>query len=304
MLVIAAFVSIRAWDDTGHKLSARIAWEVMTPAARERASQLLKAAPENSDLSVIYNAFDGRSEDVRRLELFMYASTWPDVVRNRDFKVRYETYHKSNWHYADFFFGEDGKIIKDFPEPSGVAIPKLKDFEHVFRSETTTEGDKAVAIAWFLHVAGDIHNPLHNASRVTDLEPKGDQGGNLFYLEPARDDGSWRLNLHSFWDSQITRNIPRRNDACDADYLEPIAAVQFALHPVSSFDLKLGSYKEWSREGFDLLPGTVYGKGLKRDSLPDEEYRTKAFRIAMERLALAGYRIGKTLNSAFDPSAQ
>lgn len=299
LLAAASF----GWDDAGHKLSARIAWEVMTPAARERAVKILLSAPEDSDLSVLYNSFGGRPEEVIRLELFTYASTWPDVVRNRSFAARYEKYHKSNWHYGDIFWGEDGKALKDFPEPSGIAVRKLADFERTLRSADSTDADKAIALAWFLHVAGDLHNPLHNASRVTATEPKGDQGGNLFYLEPAKDDGSWRLNLHSFWDSQITRNVPRDATESDTDYLEPIARIDLALNPPAIFEekLKLGDYVAWNLEGFSYLPTTVYANGLVRERIPDEVYNAVAFRLSLEQLALAGYRIGETLNSIFDP---
>lgn len=292
------------WDDAGHKLSARIAWEVMTPAARERAVKILLSAPEDSQLSVLYNAFGGRPEAAIKLELFMHASTWPDVVRNRNFPVRYEKYHKSNWHYGAIFWGEDGKVIKDFPEPSGVAVEKLGDFEKTLRNADSSDADKAIALAWFLHVAGDLHNPLHNASRVTVSEPKGDQGGNMFYLEPAKEDGSWRLNLHSFWDSQITRNIPREGAACDTDYLEPILKTELALNPQVLFEerLKLGDYAAWNREGFGYLAEIVY-RGLERDRLPDAVYNAKAFRMSLDQLAFAGYRMGETLNSIFDPGA-
>lgn len=293
------------WDDMGHKLSVMIAWEVMTPAARERAIKILLSAPEDSHLSVQYSGFSARSESVRQLELFMFASTWPDVVRNRDFENRYRKYHKSNWHYGDIFWEGDGKIMKDFPEPSGVAIAKLAEFEASLGSTQVSDGEKAIALAWFLHVAGDIHNPLHNASRVTPTEPKGDQGGNLFYLEPAKTDGSWRFNLHSFWDGQITRSIPRENDACDVDYLKPIAKMSFAMYGNDHFKnrLKLSDYADWNSEGFAFLAPKVY-KGLARDSMPDEAYSNRAFALAFEQISLAGHRIGNTLNAVLDPQHQ
>nr|MCU0240609.1 hypothetical protein [Pyrinomonadaceae bacterium] len=89
-----------AWDDTGHKLTTYIAWQQMSPQAREKAFKILMSAPEDSDLSVFYLQ-GGRSEEAKRLELFMIASTWADIVRDRDFKVRYQKYHRGTWHYLD-----------------------------------------------------------------------------------------------------------------------------------------------------------------------------------------------------------
>lgn len=304
IILLLSTTGVFAWDDAGHQLSAMIAWEVMTPAAREKAFRILLAAPEDSDLSVPYNAFSSRSEAVKRLELFMFAGTWPDVVRNRAFENRYRKYHKSNWHYGGIFWKGFGEVLKDFPEPSGIAVEKLADFEKALRAEDTPAAEKAIALAWFLHVAADLHNPLHNASRVTDTEPKGDQGGNMFYLEPPKTDGSWRLNLHSYWDGQITRNLPRENDACDIDYLRPIARMALASYPASRFEgaLKISRYDEWNQEGFAKLALSVYGL-LMRDELPGEKYANESFRLAFEQLAFAGHRMGTTLNEIFDPQA-
>src|SRR5256885_14208137 len=54
---------------------------------------------------------------------------------------------------------------------------------------------RAVALAWVMHLVGDIHQPLHSSSRVTPAEPlpKGDEGGNTFHLDDNR-------NLHAYWD--------------------------------------------------------------------------------------------------------
>lgn len=304
-VMIAVFaVSVSAWDDTGHKVTAYIAWHQMSPEAREKAFQLLLKAPEDSDLSVFYNAFDSRSSGVKKLELFMIAATWADIVRNRDFKVRYEKYNQSNWHYADIFWKQTGtkaEVLENFPEESGLAIPKLSDFLETLRDPQAADADKAVALAWFLHVGGDIHNPLHNASRVTDLEPKGDQGGNMFLLSPPDAPRESRLNLHSFWDSLITRSLPRKNDACDADYFAATAKTVMSEFPYSKMEarIKPGNFQAWHNEGFNLLTTEVYTAGLQRNQMPPKDYQKKSFRIGREQIALAGYRLGETLEQIF-----
>ncbi len=67
--IAAIFVaSVSAWDDTGHKLKAYIAWEQMSPQAREKAIKILLSAPEDSDLSVFYLQ-DSRSAAAKQREL-------------------------------------------------------------------------------------------------------------------------------------------------------------------------------------------------------------------------------------------
>ena len=292
------------WDEVGHKLTAYIAWDQMAPEVRERVFKILLSAPENSDLNVHYNAFNSRSNSVRKRELFMFASIWPDVIRDPGFEVRNKTYNHANWHYGDIFWKQEGGrsvILKDFDGQGGLAVSKLYDFEKTLRDPNASDAEKAIVLAWFLHVGGDIHNPLHNASRVTDTEPKGDQGGNLVTLRPGNQQGVRRINLHGYWDSIIQNYKPRKNDACDIQYLVPIAKKMMKKFPYSRIRkrLKLNNYKHWSIEGFNLLSGSVYTSAIVRNQLPSEKYRKRAFKTAQEQIALAGYRLGETLNQIF-----
>lgn len=291
-----------AWDDVGHKLTAYIAWQHMTPDVRERVFKILLDAPEDSHLSTPYDAFNSRSEEIKRLELFMFASIWPDVIRNRAFEVRNKKYNQSNWHYGDIFWRQEGgkaNILADFKGAGGLAVSKLSDFEKIMRDPSYKDEEKAIAIAWFLHVGGDLHNPLHNASRVTDTEPEGDQGGNLFVLVP-RTDSSFGINLHSYWDSIISRVKPRKNDLWHTRYLAPIARKFMKKHKRGSMDgrLNIGNYAYWNTEGFQFLDSVVY-RDVERGSLPSKKYRKRAFLVSREQITLAGYRLAETLNRIF-----
>ena len=305
LLIVFTFFSVSAqgWDEVGHKITGIIAWQHMTPEAREKAFALLNSAPEDSDLNVLYDRFNSRSEQIKKMELFMFATSWSDRVRDRSFDVRFKNYNQGDWHYAAIFWKQkNGKatIIEDFPEESGKAIPKMYDFEKILRSPGYKDGEKAIALAWFLHVGGDIHNPVHNASRVTENSPKGDQGANRFTLVP-RTETQRGLNLHGYWDSIIRRNKPRKNDACDTDYLSPIAKKIMKKYPYSKMQsrLALGDYKQWNMEGYKLLTEAVYTPDLKRNQIPSKKYNKRAYKIAREQIALAGYRLGESLNRIF-----
>ncbi len=299
-IFICTTFTVFAWDDTGHKLTAFIAWEQMSPPVREKVIKLLLSAPEDSDLSVFYLQ-DSRSDEIKKRELFMIASTWADIVRDKKFKVRYEKYNESNWHYADTFWREvNGKIeiLDNKEESGGKALQKLFSFDKLLRDVNSTNSEKAIAIAWILHLGGDIHQPLHTSARVTDLEPKGDQGGNLFLLSPKDAQGENRLNLHWYWDSIVGRNIPRQNDACDSDYLPSIAKKITKKYSFSKMQnrLELGQFDKWQQESFKLASTEVFPPTLKRFEVPSDSYKKRAFAISQEQLALAGYRLGQMLN--------
>ncbi|MEO7539313.1 MAG: S1/P1 nuclease [Pyrinomonadaceae bacterium] len=289
------------WDDTGHKITAYVAWMTMTPAARERVFKILLEAPEDSDIATFYLSYNSRSEESRRREYFMLMASWADIVRDKKIEARYAKYHKSNWHYYDtFWMWKDGKaVVEDKREEGGVALPKLIEFDLLIRG-TAPDAEKAVAIAWMEHLIGDLHQPLHTSARVTTSNPKGDQGGNLFLLTPKGTKRDQQLNLHSFWDGIIGKNMPNDKDLCEADYLNPIADDIMRQYPLAKYQdkLQMGSMDTWQKESFEIATREVY-RDVKWFELPSDKYRKKALKISEERMALAGYRMGALFNQVF-----
>jgi len=61
-ILLAIFVSgaifpVFGWHDEGHKLTGYIAWQRMTPTTREAVIRILRAAPEDSDISAFYPVY-------------------------------------------------------------------------------------------------------------------------------------------------------------------------------------------------------------------------------------------------------
>ena len=55
---------------------------------------------------------------------------------------------------------------------------------------------KSYDLTWLLHLVGDVHQPLHCATRVSSAQPAGDWGGNPVNICSP----SCRGELHAFWD--------------------------------------------------------------------------------------------------------
>jgi len=296
-------LAVPAWDEVGHKITAYIAWQQMTPTTRERVIRTLLAAPEDSQLATFYVSFGSRTEESRKREYFMLAATWADIIRDRAFDTRYKKYNHSNWHYSDTFWRSTGGNIEFLPpraEESGLASPKLVELSDIIRG-SASDAQKAIAIAWLEHLIGDIHQPLHTSARVTELEPKGDQGGNLFLLTSKDTPRDKQENLHWFWDSIVVRNQPNSEDACDADYIDPTAHKIMKKYTVAKLQPRLNpaNFEAWKKESLDLAATEVYSPDLKRFEMPSPAYKKKALKIAEERLALAGYRMAEVFNSVF-----
>lgn len=294
-----------AWSYTGHKLTGYIAWQRMSPAARDAVIKILRDAPEDSHLSALYLPYGSQADEVRKRDYFMLTTTWADIVREREFETRYKKYHRGNWHYSDTFWSRDNGAIQVLkaPEDGGLALERLREYEALIRSPASNAA-KAVAIAWIQHLIGDIHQPLHTSARVTESEPKGDQGGNFFLLTPQGTPRPQQENLHWFWDSVIERNIPNTKNDCDADFLIPIAEKMMKSYPYEKVRGRLdpGNFTGWIAESLRLAQVEVFSPDLIRFQKPAEKYKKKAFDVSRERITMAGYRMGDLFNTVFGGS--
>lgn len=292
-----------AWNATGHKVVARIAWEKMQPQTRRRVMALMSLAPPDANLTSMLPA-DGRSFAIRQRELFMLAATWPDVIRSDDFPERKVKYHRSIWHFTNFFWRQQDGLAVDVAElqPEEINIvDRLSFLEAEVVNERVAASQRAIDVAWILHLIGDIHQPLHTSARVTDTEPTGDQGGNLFLLTPKDTPPRDAKRLHGYWDDILNKSITRRGNENDLEYASRIATMIMQRHPQSKMRarLKEGQYVDWAVEGLTSAKTSVYPPWLNRFEKPSERYRKLAFSISEPAVAIAGYRLAATLDRLF-----
>ncbi|HZH34579.1 MAG TPA: S1/P1 nuclease [Pyrinomonadaceae bacterium] len=303
LLLFSALFAATAqgWDDTGHKIIGEIAWQKMTPAARDKAVAVLMGAPEDSDILTLLPS-DSRPLALRRQQMFYTMTYWADLMRSEQFPKRRKEFHHGTWHYLDTFWREANgriEIVTEMKADDENAVERLFKFDKTLSDAGESKTDKAIALAWILHLAGDIHQPLHCSARVTPEEPKGDHGGNTFLLAPAAKPGDRPDNLHWYWDSVVTRNIKRvGDDECDSDYIPRLAAGIMKKHPQQRFaaGIKPGKYDQWQQEGYLITTKELYPASLKRNQAPPESYRKRALAISEQQMALAGYRIADMLN--------
>lgn len=292
-----------AWNSTGHEVVARIAWENMQPSTRIKVIRLLAQAPSDSDIVSVFPQ-DDRPALIRERDFFVLTSIWADIVRDDDMPERKAKYHHSNWHYTNFFWeqknGQAIDVTTMHPEATNI-VERLQALQASVRSADGDAANRAIALAWIVHLVGDIHQPLHTSARVTELEPKGDQGGNLFLLTPIGTPSEKTRRLHGFWDNILSDNIPRLKDEADPAYANRIASIIMHQFPRSGFKSRLnpGQFDEWAGEGLATAKRSAYPKSLKRFRTPSANYRRMAFDTSRQAVALAGYRLANLLDSLF-----
>jgi len=290
-ILTAAVLALPAsalWDAAGHRTVAAIAWEHMTPRARARAVELLLHGPALANFASLRPA--GASEAARDRALFLNAATWADLVRNRN--QAWHVYHHPTWHYADFYWDVENRQPRDIPGtgPDSLnAVERIVALRATLVDSSAADTTRAVALAWLLHLVGDIHQPLHCSSRVSPDEPlpHGDAGGNTFRLDDDR-------NLHGYWDRILDEAIAPEPGEDSIAYASRIAQRSERTEPrvTSSADVS-----GWAQEGLRIAQTVVYA-GVSRGTAPSADYEAEALRVSEGRIALAGYRLAALLNEA------
>jgi len=283
-----------AWNATGHHIVAYIAYQRLTPATRARVDALLKKHPDYAQFA------KGAPEDpaLRARDVFMVASVWPDTIRGdpRFWDDTRADAHPTpaiagfpdmkrhtTWHYYDTPYAPDHAHTTKQPPPSALSeLPRLI-------REISKASDELAAydLPWIEHVAGDVHQPLHDIGRFLKSTGKSDAGGNGVFIAP-------RGNLHSVWDGAAG------NDSSDA-YVIKYADEAVAEYPAPRRIEK--NPKKWIAEGARLAETSVYTFGLENGTrehpvtLPDG-YLDNAHRVARRQVAVAGYRLAAVLNNS------
>ena len=290
-----------------------IAWDELTPEARAKAGALLEKHPQYKEYLKDESA---TTEEEGRKLAFLTASTWPDIVRRPVGKNR--LYHHGTWHYVDFPFVvgtlADGKQP---PAPSaewkpgdepGNALQALEKCTNDLKDPKASDEQKAIALAWVLHLVGDIQQPLHATTLFSTEFPEGDRGGNSFMVTA----GGSVTNLHSLWDGLLGRYESVKVIREQADKIEK-------EHPRTEVAalLKATTFKSWADESYGEAKEVVYLNGKlaavssaqlnadKTIAVPEvpKDYLENARALARTKMALGGYRLADCLNGIFGEGA-
>jgi len=302
-----------AWNATGHKLVAAIAYQHLTPKARSRVDDLLRHHPDYGTLL----AKDAPSDpEGRALAAFLNAATWPDVIRGNDPRFYDESRKNSNptpllpgfpdmgrhagWHFIDIGFSPDATPVEPPVVPN--ALTELRRLLREYRTlPNSPQGLTRLAydLPWIEHLVGDVHQPLHCTSRFTKELPHGDAGGNRVFVSPGR-------NLHSLWDnaadSRMAESSEKSGENGTGDKIIVKNSERIAAQHPRPKRLSRNP-KQWVEESFNLDKSEVYTFGLENGSrehpvaLP-AGYEENARRVAEVRIAWAGYRLAEVLNGS------
>jgi hypothetical protein len=301
------------WNHTGHKVVAELAWRDLSAGQRKAAGDLLRQHPHYA-LLLATNVPAGVDTNEWA---FLNAAVWPDMVRpargeDREKPAEITKYHRSPWHYINIPYvwpSDSSKIsASSFTTPPTNILWALSNQLDVLRDPKASAPDRAVSLCWVLHLVGDLHQPLHAATMLSEKFPRGDMGGNSLGVH----DGHAPLNLHSFWDQILG----------DSDtYIGITLLSDIIVFASQNEPTKMSEYKHdktigsWADESFAAAIAFAYDEGHlqfvdARDSQSGKvraadvphlkaTYIINANDVSRRRISLAGKRLGDLLKKSF-----
>lgn len=206
---------------------------------------------------------------------------WPDQIRGQQ-----KWFHTKPWHYINI---KDQERFADLRRsPRGDVLSALNQSYRQLKNSKTDSQQRREALAFFLHLVGDIHQPLH-VGRYSDL------GGNRIGIKWLGKNK--RRNLHWAWDSGLIQDDQLTVDQYSALLGAPTAHQR---------DNWLGqNFLDWAAES-KILRAQVYEFGQPAQKGPvtiDRLYIERTKPLIKKRLLMAGVRLADCLNRIFDVEA-
>ena len=234
-------------------------------------------------------------------EYLAEVANWPDYIKSeKGWKFA------DSWHYTTVHpdqtvqdmkteYGTDSKI-NDATEAidlmiailngDATATTLLEDLMTKNKARPLQNSTKATALAFLVHLIGDIHQPLH-------VGKNKDQGGNKISVMYFRE----RKNLHGIWDSDIIEH-ERLSYTEFSTFINKLSAEEVRKYQKSTPE-------QWASESIEIredIYNTLYDYTDRETGLPSLSwnYQHDNLPVIEKRLVLAGVRLAGILNELFD----
>jgi nuclease S1 len=250
----------RAWGAEGHRIVCEIAWQRLTPQAREFVTSLLR---DEAD------------------PVFPRTCTWADEVRGTTHR------HTATYHYVNIPAGVAGfDMQRDCGDPARRCIVwAIHHYAGILADASQPYRERNEALKFLAHFVGDLHQPLHTG------RPE-DRGGNdirvTFFDETGPE--ARPFNLHSVWDTSMLRLAG--HSWPQSAYLLNAQITPLDLERWQTLDV-VG----WTNESYHIADGYGYGQ-LPEDRRIANRYYRPALGYSEVRLQQAGARLAYLLNHA------
>lgn len=237
-----------AWGQVGHDATCQIAENHLSRKARKCIAKVL----------------DGKS--------IVYWSNWLDNASHHP-----EYSYASTWHYKNIDEGQEYKDVPPFE--TGDIVTALNDMMAKLKSHKLSKEEEALSLKIFVHLMGDLHQPMH-------LAHKSDLGGNKVNVKFFKTD----TNLHHVWDEDLVEKGHRWTYDEWTSQLDRVGKAEI-------WEIVKGDFDDWAQESLayaqDIYRVTPEGTRISYD------YVAEWTPVVEERFLYGGLRLAHLLNEIY-----
>ncbi|MEO6723038.1 MAG: S1/P1 nuclease [Ferruginibacter sp.] len=240
-----------AWGLLGHRIVGEIAESYLNTKARAAIKKILGD------------------------ESMAMAANWADFIRS-DTSLKY----LDPWHYVDFDSGLNYNEMKEYlrTDTAVDAYTKLAFLTNELKKKNLSEDKKLFYLKMLIHIAGDIHQPLHASAH-------GDQGGNAIKVQWFNQP----YNLHSVWDTYFieSQKLSYTEYAHAINHVTPQQKTIWQKQPVS----------KWIFDSYSI--SNTLRSEIKPDQKLSYDYNFRYLKTLNEQLLKGGVHLAGLLNEIF-----
>ncbi|KJP85469.1 hypothetical protein AK88_04908 [Plasmodium fragile] len=296
------------WSDEPHMLIAHIAYENLNDNEKETLDRIFAHSHDKN--------FDN----------MISASTWPDHIKASDLRRSHYSFPFerqeilnifNDWHYVrtpynpmnvhlspKHLYGHKGKH-----NAAGIS-------KHIFRTLVSIKKKPKYGsyysynfyLKYFIHLFGDIHQPLHTINVFNDHLVNGDRGGNNITVSY----GGLTGNIHYLCDN-IFNTRRKKWPTVNVDKVKTDAMNLMNSYPPSKFGNQLKIPRDKIayidtivHEAYELALEYIYNR-LPVDNLSrgktfpvNKTFVTQLKNVLNRQIVLAGYRLAEYLKDILD----
>lgn len=272
LLALAAMLAATpalAWGSFGHRTVGAIAWDNVKPQTRVAIRRLLAHQAELDTPKCAMHSIED-------------AAVWPDCIKSDRWRFDYAY----PWHYQDIQVCKVFDIKENCANGSCVTA-QIPRNARLLADRKLAPAMRLEALAFLVHLVGDIHQPLH----VGENE---DAGGNKVKADYGIAPG---LNLHSIWDFALAERA--------ITAARPPLVRRYSAAEKASVDT--GTPEDWARESWQISRDFIYPAAFGKLPCDEKEAQKikwtqddieKAVPIVDQRIEQAGLRLAKMLDEA------
>jgi hypothetical protein len=277
VVIVLGSANLFGWSAEGHEAVADIAQNLLTASGQFAPVQAILGSLTLAQISVCPD----------ELRAFQTDGTAMDAACTSVFTTPNPPTGTSGWHFIDIPVSLTSPTHADVVTACGSAcvVTEITAWENILADTTQTKAERLQALSFVVHFIGDIHQPLHSATRGSDA------GGNA---ENVKIDGG-TTSLHHAWDANLVSDI-NADPASLASALSPeIAAAQAEAQTTP---------EAWSIQSWTFAKNVAYA-GIPTSTTVtttlSTTYIANAEPVVRQQLARAGVRLAQALATALSP---